>query len=501
MKGYLVFVVTLALVSVSSAYGQDRNLRIVVPQEPPELEICSMGSSAPARVLFGNVGEGLTQRDPVSGAVLPLLALEWKQTSPTSWVFKLREGVTFHDGSPFNAETAVTSFVRTFKKELSCASATQAFGSLGVSAKALGPYEIELTTTQPDPILPLRISFVGMTGPKTDPNSRTNQPVGTGPYQVTKWQRGTDLVLQPFKNYWGKSGAADRVTYIFRSEDLVRAEMIGTGEADIAVGLPAEFAKMKYAVSYPVPETTGLRFHMQSPPFNDRRVREAVVYALDREGLIAAIWNGVGKSAGQPITEDVLGFNPDIKPAPYDPKRAKQLIAEAKAAGVAVNTPSKIFTRLDVLDNADLLAQAIAQQLNDIGMNVSVEVMEAAPWIDLLRIHPKDRPGFLLEPHNNLLGDASWTANSKYHSKAGRSQNRGETAAVADAMIEKAGAATGEERRRLYRELMTYLSQEVMTDAFIAYTNAVLLVGPKVSYTPNTMSNDIVRVSEVTFRK
>ncbi|HEY4200440.1 MAG TPA: ABC transporter substrate-binding protein [Devosiaceae bacterium] len=487
--------------TVQATYAQDaRTLTIAVPQEPPTFDICAMGSNAASRVIFGNIGEGLTQRDPASGDLKPLLATSWEQSSPTTWVFHLRQGVKFHDGTPFNAQAAVISIQRTFKKELACSVATQAFGAIGVTPKALDDYTLELTTSQEDPILPLRTSFLGMTASSTPTDHQTEEPIGTGPYKEAKWDHGSQIVLEAFPDYWGTKGEATTVTYVFRPEDLVRSQMVGNGEADIAVGLPVEFASAENAVKFQVPETTGLRIHMQSPPFNDIRVRQAVQYALDRDGLIGAVWNGAATPASEPITPDIVGYSPDIPVPAYDPDKAKQLIAAAKADGVPVDTPSLIYTRADIVDNADLLSQAIAEQLNDVGLNVGVQMMEAAPWIDLLRTHPTDKPGFLLEPHNNSLGDASWTANSKYDSSQARSQNRGPLADKADAMIKAANAAQGDERQKLYQDFFKFLNDEVVTDAFIAYTQAVYVIGPRVSYTPNAMSNDVLRVSEIHFK-
>lgn len=494
----LAGLVVASLVGIHAATAQDeKTLTIAVPQEPPSFDVCAMGSNAASRIIFGNIGEGFTERDPTTGELKPLLAVSWERTSPLTWVFKLRENVKFHDGAPFNAETAAASIVRTFKPELNCSVATQAFGAVKVTAKALDEYTLELTTSQPDPILPLRTSFLGMASPNSPADKPAEKPMGTGPYRVVSWDHGSQIVLEAFPDYWGKPGEATKVVYLFRAEDLVRSQMVANGEADIAVGLPVEFADQENAVKFSIPDTTGLRIHMQSPPFTDKRVREAVRYAIDREGLIAAVWNGAATPASQPITPDIFGYNPDIPVAPYDPEKARELVEAAKADGVPVETEAKIFTRTDIVDNADLLAQALAAQLTEVGLNVSVQIMEAAPWIELLRSHPSDKPGFLLEPHNNSLGDASWTANSKYHSSQARSQNRGELAEKADAMIEAANAAEGEERRKLYQDFFKFLNDDVVTDAFIAYTQSVYAIGPRVAYEPNSMSNDVLRISEV----
>jgi peptide/nickel transport system substrate-binding protein len=476
-----------------AALAQPANeLIVAVPQEPPSNDVCAMASSAAARVLFANVGEGLTTRDYATGELKSLLATAWKQTSPMTWEFTLRQGVVFHDGAPFNAENAVKSIQRTFIPQLNCSVATQAFGAIKLTAEAVGEYTLKITTSQEDPILPRRTVFLGMASPASPTDRPAVMPVGTGPYKLTRWDRGTRIVFERNAQYWGAAPPSARVTYLFRGEDLVRANMVERGEADVAIGLPSEFSKNKGAVSIDVPSVVGLRVHTFSAPYNDMRVRQAVKLALDRKGLIAAVWDGAGSVASQPITNEVVGYDAGYPEPKYDPDAARKLIAAAKADGVKVDTPAAIFTRMDILDNADILAQGLAQQLNDIGLNVKVQVMEAGPWIELLRTHPTDRPGFLLEPHNNGLGDGSWTANSKYHSSQGRSQVPEAQRATVDDMIKRAGAAQGDERAKLYRELFAYLDREVIQDVFIARTRSVMVLGARVKYSPVAPSDDIV---------
>lgn len=497
MNRFTAAALAALLVTFTAHAQKSTELRIAVPQEPPVNDICAMGSNAASRVLFANVGEGLTERVVETGELRPLLATAWKQVSPKVWDFTLRKGVGFHDGTPFNARTAAASVNRTFLRPLNCSVATQAFGAVRLTAEAVGDYVLRLTTAIEDPILPLRTAFLGMTSPNTPTDKPTQQPIGTGPYKFASWDHGTRMVLERNDKYWGKAPQFGRVVYLFRGEDLVRAEMINTGEADIAVGLPFEFMKNKGAVMFDVPETLGLRIHTQSPPYNNIKVREAVKLAIDRAGIIKAVWNGAGQVASQPIPPGTLGFDPNYPAPRYDPEAARKLISQAKAEGAPIDTPSIIYTRLDILDNGDLLAQAIAQQLNAIGLNVKVQIMEAAPWIEILRSRPTNRPGFLLEPHGNILGDASWTANSKYHSSQPRSQVPDELRPKVDAMIQRAAAVRGAERERLYRELFAYLDREVIQDVFIANTRSVMIVGPGVQYKPNVQSDDIIRVAQI----
>lgn len=471
-------------------------LVVAVPQEPTALDICTTGSNPVARVLLGNVAEGLTDRG-ADGQVKPLLATAWKQVSPMVWEFTLRSGVVFHDGTPFNAQAAATSMNRSFQPQLTCNSATQYFGVVKLQAQAVDAGTLRVTTSIEDAALPLRLSFLGMASPKTPADKLVSDPVGTGPYRMARWDRSERIILERWQQYWGPAPQVTRVTYLFRPEDLVRAEMVGAGEADLALGLPLEFAKHKGALVYDLPETLGLRIHTQSPPFDNIKVRKAMQLAIDRQSIINAVWGGGGVVASQPIPPGTVGFDPKAPAPAFNLAQAKKLIAEARQEGAPVNRQAIMYTRLDVLQNGEVVAQALAQQLNNIGLNVKVQILEAAPWIQILLSRPTERPGFILEPHSNILGDASLTANSKYHSSQRRSQVPDAQRPVVDDMIVKAAGLKGAAREQAYQKLFAYLNENVVQDVFIANTKAVMIVRPGVEYHADRWSNEIVRIASI----
>lgn len=499
-------VLTAAAVMLAAhvAAAQDANLKtsvtIALPEEPPTLDPCAIVTVGPSRILAGNVAEGLTEREAGTNQLKPLLATAWKQTAPTTWEFTLRQGVKFHDGAPFNAQTAATSINRTFMPKLSCSTMTLAFGAVRITAaEPIDEYTIRITTNQEDPLLPFRASFLGMTSPNTGVDRQTDRPIGTGPYKFVRWDRGSSVTLQRDDNYWGAKPQLLTATYLFRGEDTVRAAMIETGEADIALALSPEYGNQKGAQSFPIPVSIGLRMDTQSAPLNDKRVRQAVDHAIDRQRLINAIWSGKGRIGTQVITPEVAGYNPDIKPTPYDVEAAKKLIAAAKADGVPVDRPIRAYNRLDLYPNADLFAQALAQQLNAIGLNVQIQNMEAAAWIErLLSAASPDRVEMVIDPHQNALGEASQSVNARFDSSQKRNRiPKGQQAQV-DGMIRKAGATPlGEERLKLYRDLLAFLSAEVLQDSYIAYLESTIILGPKVRYAPNAQSHTVIRLSNV----
>src|SRR5690606_24746009 len=164
------------------------------------------------------------------------------------------------------------------------------------------------------------------------------EPIGTGPYAIGEWQAGTKLTLERYDDYWGEAPEFAEVEYQWRSEGTVRAAMVTSGEADIALGLSPEDGIGDLGVSYPNNETIALRFSGQTAPLDDIRVRQAINYAIDREGIVSSLYPDGDVVAAQLVPEGIVGHNPDLEPWPYEPDEATALIEEAKADGVPVDT-------------------------------------------------------------------------------------------------------------------------------------------------------------------
>ena len=328
-----------------SAAGAD-TVQIVLPEEPPTLEPCDASLTATGRVVRSNITEPLAERVPETGKLEPKLATGWKQTSPTTWQFTLRKGVTSHDGTAFTAKDAAFSIGRTTDSGIECNVDGYVFGDSEITATPLDGTTIKVTSAKPDPILPLRLSFVEMVPTSTTAKAKVREPVGTGPYRVDAWNQGINLRLDRYDDYWGKTPDYAAALYTWRAEGSVRAAMISSGEADVAVGLAPADGAGDNAVEYPNNETSYLRMDAGKPPLDDLRVRRAINYAIDKKGLVASVFAGLGNPAGQLVPDGVTGYNPGIKAWPHDMKRAKALIGEARADGVpsAPRSPSSAAT-------------------------------------------------------------------------------------------------------------------------------------------------------------
>jgi peptide/nickel transport system substrate-binding protein len=199
-------------------------LRIVISQEPPTLEPCESSLTSTGIVVRSNITEPLIERDSNTGELTPLLSTGWRQTSPTEWTFDIREGVTFSDGSPFTAQDAAFAIDRAVNSDLQCNVDGYVFGDDELKLATPDDKTLTVTTVKPDPILPLRISFVEIVPRSTSTTEKVREPIGTGPYAIEDWEYGQKLVLARNAHYWGKAPAFARAEYQWRSEGSVRPD-------------------------------------------------------------------------------------------------------------------------------------------------------------------------------------------------------------------------------------------------------------------------------------
>lgn len=471
-------------------------LRIVLKEEPPTLETCQGSQNSTGLVTRSNIAEGLTSRDATTGELDPALATAWEQTADNTWTFTLREGVKFHDGSAFDAEAAAFSIERALLPEMACDVAGQFFGDHKITTEVLDATTLEVTTAVPDPILPLRLAFVGIVPATTDNTAKVREPIGTGPYQLKEWQAGTSLSLERFGDYWGEAPDFGTVEYVWRSEGTIRAAMVTNNEADVAITLAPEDGAGDSAVQYNTNEVTYMRMDAGIAPLDDRRVREAVNYAIDNESLLASIFAGQGQLATQLVPEGVIGHNPDIEPWPYDMDRAKQLIAEAKADGVPVDEKITIIGRTGFYPKADEAMEVVQNALTEAGLNVELQMGDVNTWLQhLLRPVPTDfGPRLLMGMHGNQAGDASFTMPNNLGSEGAQSSYG---TAELDTMIAAGEVASDQERQDAFAKALAYQNDEIVRDAMMVQVGATLALSPKVDYEPTTATGDEMRVADM----
>jgi peptide/nickel transport system substrate-binding protein len=471
-------------------------VRIVLPEEPPTLEPCDASLTATGRVTRANITEALTERDPSTGQLQPALATEWKQDSPTEWTFTLRQGVKFHDGSAFDAKAAAFSIDRTVGSKIDCNVNGYVFGGIELTATAVDGSTLKVKTAKPDPILPLRLSFVEIVPTTTSTTGKVREPAGTGPYKIAKWDTGRSLRLERFDGYWGKKPDFAAAEYVWRAEGSIRAAMITSDEADIAIGLAPEDGAGEAAVQFPNNETSFLRIDAGKAPLNDLRVRQAINYAIDRNGLVASVFAGLGKPAGQLVPEGVTGHSTAIQPWAFDMAQAKKLIAEAKADGVPTDTAITIIGRNGIYPKAAEAMEVVQNSLIEAGLNVKIQMLDVNAWLEyLLSPFVKDAGPVLLQAqHGNQAGDAAFTMGQIYGTKGAQSPYGTKEL---DELIAAAEQASGEERQTAFAKALEYQNKDVVRDAVMAHMTGILALSKKVTYKPNAATNDEMRLADV----
>ncbi|MBK1783266.1 ABC transporter substrate-binding protein [Prauserella cavernicola] len=471
-------------------------LRIVLAEEPPTLEPCESSLTSTGVVVRSNISEPLVERDPSTGDLDPLLSTGWRQTSPTTWTFDIRTGVTFHDGAPFTAEDAAFSIDRAVNSDLACNVDGYVFEDEELGVEATSPTSLTVTTAKPDPILPLRISFVEIVPRGTSTENKVREPVGTGPYALTGWQTGVSISLKRNESYWGEQPAFPFARYVWRSESSVRAAMIAKGEADLSTGLDPEDATEENSIAYPNNETTALRLDGTQAPLDDIRVRKAIGMAIDRKAIADTLFDGLAEPAAQLVPDGVVGYNPELTSQPPQREEAKRLVDAARADGVPTDRQITLVARNGQFPRVSETAEALQYQLGELGLNVRILMSDTAAHLEYqLRPFPEGAgPVALLIMHGNQAGDAAFTT-SQYLLSDGPQSTFGTQ--ELDERIAEAGELAGPQRQDAFADVLAYQNEQVAQYAYLAHMRGLLGIADSVEYEPNSATGDELRLAAV----
>lgn len=319
-----------------------------------------------------------------SGEIVPSLAESWSQVDETTWQFNLRKGVTFTNGEPLNADAVVKSLNYIRNSPTPPRGITK---DTFVSVEAADEYTVVIKTSAPDALVPNRLTSpnTGIMAPsayKAESGPIDPFNTGTGPFILTKDVPNESLTMVKNPNYWGGKVNIDEVTVLLITDPTVRAGMLETGEIDIDIHVPVEQMPVletnKDITLYRIqqPRTTTLHFNMKKAPLDDLRVRQAISYAIDKEGIVFATLEGIGTPAVGAFGPNEAWTNQDLKGYPYDPEKAKALLAEAGYE--AGELTLRIFA-YPSRANLPPTAVAIQDMLADVGINVEVRIAQYEP--------------------------------------------------------------------------------------------------------------------------
>ena len=365
-------------------------------------------------IVARQVFDSLLDFAPGSTDIVPGLATEVPEPEQDGLVynFELREGVTFHDGEPFNAEAVVFNFDRwkNTDNEYHTGGGSQTsefayyssmFGgfddeSVIESVEAVDEYTVRFTLSEPQGpfIKNIAMSPFGIASPAAiEENVETfwRNPVGTGPFKFENWEQGSTVRLSQYEDWWGTDLSADEGgggpnvnNVVFRSipDNTARVAALSGGELSAADGLtPDDVPTIEEDESLNVqtrpPLNLGyLAMNNEKPPFDDPRVRQAVTHAIDMESIVEGFFGDTAEPASAAMPPTVPYFNDELEPYEYDPELSRELLEEAGMAdGFDTNIWYMPIPRPYMPDGKGI-AQAMQQDLQEVGINVTLETRE-----------------------------------------------------------------------------------------------------------------------------
>ncbi|WGR98472.1 ABC transporter substrate-binding protein [Bradyrhizobium sp. ISRA443] len=367
----------------SVAQGKKNSVVMGMTLEPPGLDPTTAAAAAIAEVTLYNVYETLTKINE-DGSVSPLLAESW-QASPDlkTYTFKLRKGVKFQNGEPFNSAAVKFSYDRagaatSTNKDKSL---YQAFES--VTAPDADTVVVALKYSEPNLPFLLGQASGAIVEPKSAPTDAT-QPVGTGPYKLGAWAKGSSITLVKWPDY--RNAAAiklSKVTIRFIGDPAAQVAALLSGDVDAfpRVAAARSLAQFKTDPRFTVlvggsKAKTIVGINERKKPLDDVRVRRAILAAIDRKAMIDGAVDGFGTPIGSFYTPGSLGYVDTTAINPYDPEKAKKLLAEA-----GITTPLELSLKLPPPPYARQGGEILAAQLAKIGVVAKIENVEWAQWL------------------------------------------------------------------------------------------------------------------------
>ncbi|MGR3505853.1 MAG: ABC transporter substrate-binding protein [Paracoccaceae bacterium] len=373
----------LALVAGVGMAQAKTDIVVGMQLEPPHLDPTSAAAGAIDEVLYANVFEGLTRFGP-DGAVNPGLAESWEISEDgTVYTFKLREGVTFHDGSTMDAEDVKFSLDRA--RAADSANAQKALFAGITDVEVVDPQTVKVTLEAANGSFLFNMAWgdAVIVAPESIENIKTN-PVGTGAFKFDNWVQGDRIDIVKNPDYWGEPAKLDRATFKFISDPTAAFAAVMAEDVHAFVGFPApenlpQFdADPRFQVLIGSTEgETILSTNNKQAPFDDVRVRKALAHAIDRQAII----DGAMFGYGTPIGTHFAPHHPDYVDltanSAYDPELAKSLLAAAGFADGFTTTlklPPPAYARRG--------GEIIASQLRAVGIETEISNLEWAQWLE-----------------------------------------------------------------------------------------------------------------------
>ncbi|HBY93237.1 MAG TPA: peptide ABC transporter substrate-binding protein [Chloroflexi bacterium] len=421
-----------------------------------------------------NIFDCLVWRNRETAEFEPFLAESWENINDTTWRFKLRQGVKFHNGEDFNADAVVWTYQRilddstmitynqwTFIKEIN----------------VLDPYEVEIVTNNPEPAFLSKMAGTGcgIQAPKHGKEMADKggeyTPVGTGPFKFVEWAKDDHITLAANDDYWRGKPEVDTLIWRAIPETSTRVANLITGDVDLVVSVPPQdwdrvnenpgtrvkkflttqvmLLALRTGPSEKYPEWTGLT--------SNAKIRQAIGYAIDRQALVDLI-DGMGVPVLSRITPPTLGWDEKFynQVGEYDPEKARQLLDEAGYAGEEL-----VFQSSTSWLNQKEVSEAIAAMLQAVGLNVNLQVLDVTTFREQVYF-PYHNEEIYMDALGNSFFDPWITVLSERSDRRERSGWSGPLADEADKLIREAAVDMDpDSRREKYVKVQELINEDV----------------------------------------
>lgn len=319
----------------------------------------------------------------------PALAVSWERIDDTTLEVKLREGVTFQNGEPLNADAVKYSFERALNPDLALSVISRVRNITDV--EVVDDYTVRFTTDAPDPILDQRLTVVNIVPPdyieEVGEEEFAISPIGTGAFRLVEHIPQQEMIFEAWPDSWRRAPALQRLIIRPIPDDAARLSALRAGDIDLAYGVPPDQIGATQDAGFEIVSAVkGYVFAVRITyvdcdcPFEDVRVRQALQYAIDKQAIAEQLFGGFTEPApGQHLLPFAFGYNPDVEMYPYDPDKARDLLTEA-------GYPDGFDTVFQTTDGRGLLdkevSEAVVGYLNDAGIRAKMEIIDSAQYVE-----------------------------------------------------------------------------------------------------------------------
>jgi len=397
----------------------------------------------PVRIVAAHVFDSLVVRDTKTRRYLPSVATKWESPDPTTWVFTLRSGVKFHDGTPLGARDVKASLERMLRLRGPFAPLWAAVDTV----EAPNDGTVRIKTKTPLGTMLANASLLSiLPADKMEQPGFFNRPVGSGPFRVVSYRPDNELALEANPGYWGMPPGVRTLRFRDIPEIAARVTALITGEIDLTFALPPDqLAALEKQKGVQIVATPSYRYYfiwmnVKRDPFTDKRVRQAMIYALDIDTMIKSLMKGIARRMTCPIPSTVFGYSPQ-RGYTYDPRKARELLA---AGGRPNGFEVTMIWNPDSGPQDRELAQALISYWNAIGVRVKDGQAERPQWLERLLKLDWDMD---LQTNGVVTGDADFVLRRLYTTSANR---MGYSSARVDQLLNDAAATVDQNKRKLF---------------------------------------------------